>query len=97
MSYLYFSWHILAVFIITLVINVIIQLHVKTDLKMHMTTKQTNLTTTVAKIHDGLNKAYAGLTVVEQNALEEIKNRELKRIQKSAENIANEWSGSLLR
>jgi hypothetical protein len=90
MSNLYFSWHILAVFITTLVINVIIQLCVKTDVKMHMTTKHTNLITTVAKIHDGLNNAYAGLTVVEQNALEDMKNKEVKRIQKSVENIADD-------
>ena len=59
-------------------INVIIQLHVKTDVKVHMTTKHTNLKTTVANIYDGLSDVYAGLTVVEQNALEDMKDKEVK-------------------
>ena len=38
-------------------------------------------------MHDGLNNTHAGLTVVEQNALEDIK--DVKWIQKSVKNIAN--------
>ena len=56
---------------------------------MHMTTKHTNLKTTVANIYDGLSDVYAGLTVVEQNALEDMKDKEVKRIQKSVGNIDN--------
>ena len=64
MSYLYFSWHVLAVASITLVINVIMQLQAGTQVKKHIAAKHTNLTTTVDKISDVYSETNTGLTVV---------------------------------
>jgi hypothetical protein len=64
MSYIYFSWHVLAVFIITLVINVIMQLQAGTQVKKHMVAKHTSLSTTVDRISDVYSETNTGLTVV---------------------------------
>ena len=66
MTYLYFSWHILTVFVVILLISVITQ-QTRTDIKEHLEPKHTNQTPTVATISDGISDAYRGLTVLEQD------------------------------
>ena len=65
-SYLYFSWHILAVFICTLVITVVINMCLENNLTNHMTTKHAEFATSVDKISDVYSETNTGLTVVSQ-------------------------------
>ena len=66
MSYLYFSWHVLAVFCITLVINVIMQLQAGTQVKKHITAKHTRVITTVDTVSYCHNAVDSSLTIPEQ-------------------------------
>ena len=65
-SYLYFSWHILAVFISTLVITVVINLCLENNVTNHMTTKHAEFATSVDKISEVYSETNTGLTVVSQ-------------------------------
>ena len=89
MSYLYFSWHVLAVFVITLVTNVIIHLHASIPLTLHMTTNHPTLTTTVANISAGYGQVNTGLTVLTQKAGGDASNKQDKDLAKSVENLSD--------
>merc|ERR1712129_614972 len=67
MIYLYFSWHMLAIFILNLVINVITQLCVKTQVKKHKVAKHKKLATSVDRISEVHSDTGTGLTVVPQD------------------------------
>jgi hypothetical protein len=62
-SYLYFSWHVLAVFCITLVINVIMQLQASTQVKKHMVATHSSVTTTVDTVSCSHNAVDSSLTI----------------------------------
>ena len=62
MSYLYFSWHVLAVASIIIGVNVIIQLQAGTQVKKHMVAKHTP----VDEVPYTHNDVHSCLTVLEQ-------------------------------
>ena len=68
MIYLYFCWHILAVFSCILVITVIMQLHGDRQVKKHKAAKHTNLATSVDKIYEVYSETGTGITVVDHDA-----------------------------
>ena len=66
MTYLYFSWHVLAVASISIAVFVIMQTKAGTQVKKHVVAKHSNLSTTVATIpycHDAVDSR---LTIPEQ-------------------------------
>ena len=74
MTFVYFSWHIIAVFTIILVINVVMQLQTRGDQEMHDIKKHERKTVLVSKT---ASDGYSGLTV-------------LHNLAKSEDNITND-------
>jgi hypothetical protein len=86
MSYLYFSWHVLAVASISIAVNVIMQLQAGTQVKKHMAAKHTRLTTTVDTDSYRLGDVHTAIPILEQKK----KEKEDKALCKSAEHLCDD-------
>ena len=62
-SYLYFSWHVLAVASISIAVFVIMQTKARTQVKKHVAAKHSNLTTTVDTVSCSHNAVDSSLII----------------------------------